>query len=305
MSYISRLNALCSEIECECRTDVSLAEYTTFKVGGLCRAMVSVTSSDSLIKLLHFMKGESIPYYVLGKGSNIIASDKGYDGVILLMGPDLSGIRLIDDDMIYCEAGTSIADLCSFALKNELTGLEFAFGIPGTVGGALYMNAGAYGGEMNDVIVSAHYIDENLSLKSIDRKDMKLTYRSSIFSENPDYIITDMIIGLKKGESGKIRSRMHELLGKRKEKQPLNFPSAGSTFKRPEGSYASLLIEQCGLKGVSVGGAEVSTKHSGFIINKGGATSRDILELAGKVKCHVEKETGYVLELEPEILGEI
>jgi UDP-N-acetylmuramate dehydrogenase len=221
------------------------------------------------------------------------------------MGKAFSDIRLLNETDIFCQAGTSLADVCAFALKNELTGLEFAYGIPGTAGGALYMNAGAYGGEMKDVVSSAHFIDSGIELKSINKSDMELSYRSSIFSKNSDYVITDMILSLKKGKSGEISSKMHELLGKRKDKQPLNFPSAGSTFKRPEGSYASLLIEQCGLKGTSVGGAQVSTKHSGFIINKGGATSNDIIELAGKVKCRVKEETGYVLELEPEILGEV
>lgn len=305
MSYISMLKKLCAETECECREDVPLSEYTTFKVGGLCRAMVHISSADALVKILGFLKTGEIPYYVLGRGSNVIASDKGYNGVILLMGSDFSGVRLINETDVFCEAGTSLSEICAFALKNELTGLEFAYGIPGTAGGALYMNAGAYGGEMKDVVVSARYVDGKLNLREILSEDMNLSYRSSIFAENPGYIITDMTLRLRRGESGEIRSKMHELMGKRKEKQPLNFPSAGSTFKRPEGSYASLLIEQCGLKGVSVGGAEVSTKHSGFIVNKGNASAEDIIKLAGKVRSRVEKETGYVLELEPEILGDI
>ncbi|MGN0622213.1 MAG: UDP-N-acetylmuramate dehydrogenase [Porcipelethomonas sp.] len=305
MSYISDLLRICSETGCECKTDVSLSKYTTFKVGGLCRAMVFIKSVRSLLSILNFLKKGNIAYYILGKGSNVIASDNGYNGVILLMGTDFSDVRLVNETDIFCEAGTSLADICTFALKNELTGLEFAYGIPGTAGGALYMNAGAYGGEMKDIVVSAHYVDESLEIKKIDAADMNLAYRSSIFAENPDYIITDMVLRLRKGESGAIRSKMKELIGKRKEKQPLNFPSAGSTFKRPEGNYASLLIEQCGLKGVSVGGAEVSTKHSGFIINKGGASAGDIIELAGKVRSHVERETGYILELEPKILGDI
>jgi UDP-N-acetylmuramate dehydrogenase len=179
--------------------------------------------------------------------------------------------------------------------------MENLYGIPGTVGGGLFMNAGAYGSEMKDVAVSAEYVDENGEIRTMSAKDMELSYRHSIFSEK-NYIITAVTFELKKGDSEKIKAAMTECMKKRTSKQPLEYPSAGSTFKRPEGSYASLLIEQCGLKGMAVGGAEVSTKHSGFVINKGGATCEDVLELCRRVKEIVLEKTGYSLELEPVIL---
>jgi len=179
--------------------------------------------------------------------------------------------------------------------------MENLFGIPGTVGGALYMNAGAYGSEMADIVVSAEYIDENGDIQEISAKDMELSYRHSIFSGS-EKVITSVTMELSKGDSAEIRSAMNECMKKRSDKQPLDHPSAGSIFKRPQGSYASLLVEQCGLKGMSCGGAIVSEKHSGFIVNKGYATCSDVLELCEKVKEIVQEKTGYVLELEPVIL---
>ena len=301
MSYINRLISICEECKCSYLLNEPLKKHTTFKVGGLCRIMISVNDTASLMKIVAFLCKNGIRYAVLGNGSNIIADDEGFDGVILLFGNDFSKIRFFADNYIECEAGASLSKLCAAALEKSLTGLEFAWGIPGTVGGALYMNAGAYGGEMSDVVLCAEFIDENGELKIYSSSLLELSYRHSVFSDSGK-IITRVMLSLKKGDYEQIKARMNELMQKRKDKQPLEYPSAGSTFKRPDGAFASALIEQCGLKGASVGGAEVSRKHSGFIVNKSSATSEDILKLVDVVKKKVLEDTGFTLELEPKIL---
>ncbi|MGN1481153.1 UDP-N-acetylmuramate dehydrogenase [Porcipelethomonas sp.] len=302
MPYISELQNLCSRLRCECRLNEPLKEHTTFKIGGDCRAMIFINSTESLSEIIRFSKAENAKIFIMGRGSNILASDSGFDGIVLLIGKDFSDIKQVNQTEIHCLAGTSLKDVCLFALEHSFTGMEFAYGIPGTAGGALYMNAGAYGGEMKDIVKSAGCIDINGNRKIIESEKMNLSYRHSVFAENQGMIITDMTLRLEKGNYDDIKSRMQELIKKRRDKQPLEFPSAGSTFKRPEGSYASLLIEQCGLKGMTVGGAQVSEKHSGFVINKGGATFKDVIELTDKVKECVLEKTGYKLELEPVIL---
>lgn len=303
MPYIDKLTEICSKFGCELKTYEPLNVHTTFRIGGKCRAMVFVNSADALLEITGCLKSENIRYFVLGRGSNVIAADEGFNGVVLLMGNDFSEIRLLNETDIFCTAGTSLKDVCLFALENSLSGMEFAYGIPGTCGGALYMNAGAYGGEVKDVVLSARYADVGSGvIKNVQCTDMDLSYRHSMFSGRVECIITDMIFRLERGERSRIKSHMDELMAKRREKQPLEYPSAGSTFKRPEGSYASLLIEQCGLKGLSVGGAQVSEKHSGFVVNTGGATCNDVLKLTDKVIEAVYKKTGFRLELEPLIL---
>ena len=302
MPYIERLAAICINIGCGFKTNELLKSHTTFKIGGICKCFIDVNNAESLQKILYFLKQENVSYFVMGRGSNILASDEGYDGVILHIGKLFSNIEIINDTDIRCTAGVALKDICLFAMENSLTGLEFAYGIPGTCGGALYMNAGAYCGEIKDVVKSARYIDEKNTIRDIATNEMCLSYRHSIFSEYQNSIITDMIFSLKKGNKENINAKMYELMGRRRDKQPLEYPSAGSTFKRPEGSYASLLIDQCGLKGLSVGDAQVSLKHSGFIINKGNASCRDVLELAEKVSKIVKDKTGYNLELEPVVL---
>lgn len=302
MPYIDKLSALCREYGCEIKIDEPLKNHTTFRIGGNCRAMVYVNSAESLQAFLSFLKTENIRYFVLARGSNIIAADEGFDGVILKIGRDFSEIRLLNETDIFCTAGASLMDVCLFALEKSLEGIEFAYGIPGTCGGALFMNAGAYGGEVKDIIKSAHYVDSAGKICEIQAEEMSLSYRHSLFAEHTDYVITDMIFSLKKGSPAEIKAKMDDLMERRRTKQPLEFPSAGSTFKRPEGSYASLLIEQCGLKGLSVGGAQVSTKHSGFVVNTGSATCGDVLELTEKVSRIVKEKTGFELELEPLLL---
>lgn len=302
-SYIRELSNLCSELDCRIIPECSLREYNTFRIGGKCNALISINSIEAVQKLVEFLKNNSTDYYIIGRGSNIIVSDNGYDGVILLLGGDFADIE-IRDNIIKCQAGAKLASVCTEAQKHGLSGMENLYGIPGTAGGALYMNAGAYETEMNDVIESAEYIDSEGNLKNISKSDMGLSYRHSIFSEN-NGIIVSVTMKLEKGDSGKIKSDMEECISKRREKQPLEYPSAGSTFKRPVGNYASKLIDECGLKGLSCGDAEVSTKHCGFVINKGNASCRDVLELCEKVKSIVKEKTGYILELEPVILGKI
>ncbi|MCR5600183.1 MAG: UDP-N-acetylmuramate dehydrogenase [Ruminococcus sp.] len=300
MINISELSALCDKLGCRITPECSLSEYITFRFGGPCRALISVNSAKSAAELIRYMKSEGIKYGILGRGSNVIVSDEGFDGVILLFGSDFARID-VKGNIIRCDAGTLLAAACVRAQQLGLTGMENLFGIPGTVGGALYMNAGAYGSEMKDVVVSAEYIDENCNICSIGKNEMELGYRRSIFS-GTDKVITSVTVELRNGDPDGIKAAMSECMAKRSSKQPLEYPSAGSTFKRPEGSYASLLIEQCGLKGLTCGGAMVSEKHSGFVINKGYATCADVLELCEKVKTVVKEKTGYVLELEPVIL---
>ena len=302
MSYKNELLALCGRLGCQCRENEPLKAHTTFKIGGNAEAVVFIDSSKSLSEILGFLKEKNVRCFVIGKGSNILADDNGFDGVIIKIGKDFSEIKLTGDNEIYCTAGASLSEVCKFALDNSLTGLEFAYGIPGTAGGGLYMNAGAYGGELKDVVKSAHYIDTDGGIKEINAPDMELAYRTSIFAKKKDLIITDMTFSLKKGDKADIKAKMDELMDKRRTKQPLEYPSAGSTFKRPEGSYASLLIEECGLKGLTVGGAQVSEKHSGFVINVGGATFDDVMKLTQKVQDIVLEKTGFKLELEPIIL---
>ncbi len=300
MSYMNELTGLCESLGCRIIPECSLREYITFRFGGPCRALISVNSDKSAAELLKYLRGNSIKYGILGRGSNVIVPDEGFDGVILLFGGDFAAIE-ISGNIIKCQAGALLASACVNAQQNSLTGMENLFGIPGTVGGALYMNAGAYGSEMADIVVSAEYIDENGDIKEISAEDMELSYRHSIFSGS-EKVITSVTMELSQGDSTEIRAAMNECMKKRSDKQPLDYPSAGSIFKRPEGSYASLLVEQCGLKGMSCGGAIVSEKHSGFIVNKGYATCSDVLELCDKVKKIVQEKTGYELELEPVIL---
>ncbi len=300
MINISELSALCDKLGCRITPECSLSEYITFRFGGPCRALINVNSARSTAELIKYMKSQDIRFGILGRGSNVLVSDDGFDGIILHFGSDFSNME-INGNTIRCDAGTLLASACVRAQQLGLTGMENLFGIPGTIGGALYMNAGAYGSEMKDVVVSAEYIDSDCNICTIGKDDMDLAYRRSIFS-NSDKIITSVTLELKEGDSDAIKAAMTECMNKRSSKQPLEYPSAGSTFKRPEGSYASLLIDQCGLKGLTCGGAMVSEKHSGFVINKGYATCADVLELCEKVKMIVKEKTGYLLELEPVIL---
>lgn len=300
MVNIHDLTELCNKHGCKIYSKCSLKDYTTFKIGGECAVLIDVNSGEAAAELVKYIRSGGIKYDVIGRGSNILAADEGYNGVLLHFGNDFSEIT-VDGNRITAESGASLASVCIKAQQSGLSGMENLYGIPGSVGGGLFMNAGAYGSEMKDVVVSAEYIDESGEIHSVKLDDMELGYRRSIFSFR-SCIITSVVFELKEGDPEKIKEDMTACMKKRHDKQPLEYPSAGSTFKRPEGSYASLLIEQCGLKGMTVGGAQVSEKHSGFVINTGNASCADVLELCGKVKETVLAKTGYSLELEPVIL---
>ena len=273
-----------------------MKSHTSFCIGGPCDIMIKINCEALLCELIKLCSENSVKYYIVGRGSNILVSDEGLRGAVLLIGKDFGSVR-VKGDIIECKAGASLAAVCNVALENSLTGLEFAYGIPGSVGGAVFMNAGAYGGEMKDVLLSCRYIDENGKIKELPLEKMELSYRHSFFSER-ELCITSVKMRLQKGERDKIKDRMDTLMERRRDKQPLEYPSAGSTFKRPEGDFAARLIEVCGLKGTSCGGAEVSTKHSGFVINKGNATFKDVMGVVDTVKQKVKEQTGVTLECE-------
>ena len=286
-----------SELKIEYVKDEPMSRHTTFKICGNADLLVKVKSLAEHKNLLSLAKEFDVPCFVLGKGSNLLVSDKGIDGVVISL-DGLDEVK-IDGDAIVCGAGASLRAVCIAAQKAALTGLEFAYGIPGTVGGALYMNAGAYGGEMSQVVVSATAIDFEGNESVLTLSDMQLGYRTSVFKSN-GLIITSVTFKLKSGDASAIKAAMDDFFGRRRDKQPLEYPSAGSTFKRPEGYFAGALIEQNNLKGVSVGGAQVSEKHAGFVINTGDATCDDVLSLINKVKNVVKMADG--VELEPEVI---
>ncbi len=280
-----------------------MKKYTSFKCGGNARVLVIPESVDSLQKILDFCYSKDIRPLVIGNGSNLLVSDNGIDNVVIKIGSKMSNIYLIDDETICCEAGASLKSLCMFALENSLSGLEFAYGIPGTLGGAVYMNAGAYNGEMKDVLVCVKHIDLNGKMGELLQNDLHLRYRGSAYTDN-GYTIVSATMKLKKADKTEIKAAMDDKLQRRKDKQPLEYPSAGSTFKRPEGYFAGALIEDCGLKGYSVGGAQVSEKHAGFVINKDNATTTDVINLIKDVQKIVYDKHGVKLETEVKIIGE-
>ena len=281
----------------ECIRNENLAKYTSFEIGGCCDILVKPNSADCLKDILKCCRENGINYYILGRGSNVLISDKGLKGAVILLSSDFSEIRQPDDCRIICAAGASLTKVCAFARDNSLTGLEFAYGIPGSVGGALYMNAGAYGGEMKDVVESCFYLDENFELKEMSASEMELSYRHSVFFGR-NYVITAVCFKLRKGDKAEISAKMSDLMEKRRSKQPLEYPSAGSTFKRPEGDFAARLIEASGLKGYACGGAQVSEKHSGFVINKDNASFEDVMNVIKGVKDKVYADSGVMLECE-------
>lgn len=273
-----------------------LSRHTTFKIGGEAEMLVTVSDVQQLKAVIKACNDNEIDLFVLGKGSNLLISDQGMKGVVLTLDGEFKEIS-IKENKIVCGAGVNLAKLCAFALNHSLSGLEFAYGIPGSVGGAAYMNAGAYGGEMKDVVTSVTHITKNGELVTLNKEELKLSYRHSIYKETDD-IILFVTMELENGSEKEIKAKMDDFLNRRKTKQPLDFPSAGSVFKRPQGNFAGTLIEQCGLKGKTIGGAQVSQKHAGFIINIGDATCEDVLNLVKYVQDTVKEKTGYFLERE-------
>ncbi len=288
------------KLKIEYEKNVCMKNHTTFKIGGNADYLAYVYSKEELKTVIGLANQNEVPFIVVGKGSNLLISDLGIEGLVISLSK-MDKIEVSEDEII-AEAGANLSALCIKAMENELEGLEFAYGIPGSVGGALYMNAGAYGGEMSQVVLSAEYIDFNGDFGEISINDMQLGYRTSVFKTNKK-IITSVKFKLKKGEKTKIKETMSDLLNRRKEKQPLEFPSAGSTFKRPTGYFAGALIEECNLKGFSCGGAKVSEKHAGFVINYNNASCNDVLNLVKNIKETVKKEKNVELETEIIFIG--
>ena len=282
-----------------CMQDEPMSRHTTFRIGGPARLMAFPDSETALLFTIAACCAAGLPYRVVGNGSNLLVADEGVNTlVIITMGiksppPDVAG------GFLSATAGESLTVLCGRACIAGLAGLEFAYGIPGTVGGAVYMNAGAYGGEMKDVIYSVTVYDpESGAITDLPVSELAFGYRRSLFMDRP-LIILSAVFRLQAGDRAEIKARMEDYLSRRRDKQPLDWPSAGSTFKRPEGAYAAALIDQCGLKGFQMGGARVSDKHAGFVINAGGATCADATALMEEVGRVVLEKTGFVLE--PEI----
>ena len=287
----------------------SLAAHCTFKIGGPADVFVQPETEEQLCRVIALCKECDVKYYLLGNGSNVLFEDAGYRGVVVDTTALKSAIGILENicfpgkdpaltyDAVVVGADKMLSSLCMTALENSLTGLEFAYGIPGTVGGAVYMNAGAYGGEMKDVLVSVRYLTAEGESVEVPAEQLDLSYRHSIFEENGGCILSAKF-HLARGNAADIRARMDDLMARRKDKQPLDKPSAGSTFKRPVGAFAAALIDQCGLRGYRHGGAAVSEKHCGFVVNLGGATCADVLALCDEVRAIVKEKTGYDLEKE-------
>lgn len=278
-----------------------MAKHTTFRLGGEADLFIQITEKKQLIELVGYLSKVSQEFFVLGRGSNLLVSDRGYRGIILNAGA-LSGIE-VEGTTIHAYAGASLPQVARVAAEHGLTGLEFASGIPGTIGGAIVMNAGAYDGEMKQVVKTVCVVNQAGEEMELDNDTMEFGYRTSIIKNRP-FVVTDVYLKLTKGDKAEIQAKMDELNQKRKEKQPLEYPSAGSTFKRPEGHFAGKLIMDAGLRGFRIGGAQVSEKHCGFVVNIGNATAADVQEVIEEVTLRVKDQFGVRLEPEVIFLGE-
>lgn len=283
------------------KKEEEMRKHTTFRVGGPARYFVSPAGEEALAAVLQLCRKEGMPYYILGNGSNLLVSDQGYDGVMILMGDGFTALKK-KDTLWECGAGLLLSRIAKEALADSLTGFEFAAGIPGTLGGAVVMNAGAYGGEMKDIIQKVRVMDPEGAVLELDASELEFGYRHSCVEKN-GYIVLSAEMKLQQGEQEKIRAQMEDLAARRREKQPLEFPSAGSTFKRPEGYFAGKLIQDAGLRGFMVGGAQVSEKHCGFVINREQATAEDIRSLCSEIQKKVKEAFGVELECEIRMLG--
>ena len=283
------------------RINEPMKNHTTFKIGGPAQYYVTPESVTQIQEVVSLCKDKNIPLHVIGNGSNILVGDDGVDGVVLALFNTFSDYE-IKDNVITAQAGMSLIKLAVIALREGLTGLEFASGIPGSVGGAVYMNAGAYDGQMKDVVTSVTVLDEAGNIRILGRDELDMGYRTSAVAKH-NMIVLQVIIELKAGDKEQIKDRMNQLSELRKQKQPLEYPSAGSTFKRPEGYFAGKLIADAGLKGYGIGGAAVSEKHAGFVVNMGGATAKDVVELTDYIKKRIIEQFGVTLELEIKKIG--
>lgn len=278
-----------------------MAEHCSFKIGGPVRVMALPETSAELAEICNLLKKYGLAPYMLGNGTNILFPDEGLENVFIISTVKLTEMYLTEDGAIYADAGISLAKLASFAYQHSLEGLEFASGIPGSIGGGMMMNAGAYGGELKDVVESVSvYNLRRRSFAEIANADCLFAYRTSLFQQEGGYVILGAKFRLNKGEQAAIAAKSRELNEKRRDKQPLDLPSAGSAFRRPVGGFAAALIEQSGLKGFAIGGAQVSEKHAGFVVNRGGATAAEVRELMAHVKKTVLEKTG--IELKPEMI---
>ncbi len=282
--------------------DESMEKHTSFRTGGPASCFVSVDTEEELAELLKRCASSGQRYFVMGNGSNVLVGDKGYDGLIVHLGAGFEAVQ-VNGTTIQAGAGVLLSRLAAEAMRHSLTGLEFASGIPGSLGGAVFMNAGAYDGEMKQVVTKVRAVTPEGEMLELSGDEMAFGYRTSLFKQKP-YVATSVAMELREGDQTAIRGMMDDLAARRREKQPLEYPSAGSTFKRPEGHFAGKLIQDAGLRGFSVGGAQVSEKHCGFVINKGNATSKDVFDVIESVQKRVKEQFEVTLEPEVIMLGE-
>lgn len=282
--------------------DEPMSRHTTFRVGGPADFFVTPKAKEEVRDVIRICKEAGMPYYIIGNGSNLLVSDAGYRGVIVQIYKEMNEVK-VEGDLVKAQAGALLSGIAAKALGAELSGFEFASGIPGTIGGACVMNAGAYGGEMKDVLESVTALTGEGKIIELGRNELELGYRTSVIAKK-GYIVLGAVLKLERGDGEKIKTYMDELKEKRVTKQPLEYPSAGSTFKRPEGYFAGKLIEDAGLRGFQVGGAQVSEKHCGFVINRDHAAAADIMELMRQVQIRVKENSGVDLEPEVKRLGD-
>lgn len=276
----------------------SMASHTTFRIGGLADCFVQLENTEQLIKVQKYLSQVGVPFFILGNGSNLLVSDAGFRGVILQIGPKMNRVT-VEGNVIVAQAGASMAQIARTAMEHELTGMEFASGIPGTIGGGVVMNAGAYGGELSQIVTQVNVVNNEGEIMELDNETMEFGYRTSALKNHP-FIVTSCTLCLKPGNQEEIRAKMADFQQRRREKQPLEFPSAGSTFKRPEGHFAGKLIMDAGLSGYQIGGAQVSPKHCGFVVNTGDATAKDIKDLIDYIRETVYER--FSVHLEPEVI---
>ncbi|MCL2842929.1 MAG: UDP-N-acetylmuramate dehydrogenase [Oscillospiraceae bacterium] len=279
-----------------------LARHTSFRIGGPVRALVLPQSEAELVQATELLRHAGEVPLIIGNGSNLLAVDTPIDRIAMKTYDGVSALKRLEGDTIYAASGTLLARVAVFAREQGLVGLEFAHGIPGTLGGAVYMNAGAYGGEMGQVVTCVHYLDTQQERQTAQGAELDFSYRHSPFCDNPDVLILGAELTLTPGDPAEIQAKMDELAAKRRTSQPLEFPSGGSTFKRPKTGYAAALIDEAGLKGYAIGGAQVSEKHAGFVINRGGATCDDVLRLMAHIQERVLQRTGVELEAEVKLV---
>ena len=292
---------LFSKLNCIVRYDEPLKNHTTFKIGGNCIALIEPREVSDIVETIKICRENSIKFFVIGNGSNLLVPDEGYNGVIIKLKSEFS-TKQVEGEYLIVNSGAKLSEVYTVAYENSLTGFEFASGIPGTIGGAIYMNAGAYGGEMKDIVEFVEVLDlDNFELRELKNEELEFSYRKSII-QRKNYIVTTIKLKLQKGNKEEINAVYEDLRERRNSKQPLNFGSAGSTFKRPEGHFASKLIEDAGLKGYHINDAWVSEKHSGFIVNKGNASFKEVMELIEYVQKVVFEKFGVKLETEVRIL---